>query len=201
MMAGGSGIFLAWSVILVDQSQPFSQISVVFPSQIVCIFSGSASVVFSRKCSLRQSLPNCAHKVPLKLITIREPLQLLSPSPLPNDEDDPLHAIELDDGDPDPKQGVSGHIPLDDVDRFELFLSSKLTITEMFVGIFSVFLSYWLPGCSCADDVDDDDDVPGSPWCSWQSRSRWCTPPGLALCSCSASGRRRRQCWWCPCPG
>ena len=115
-----------------------------------------------------------------------------TPSPLPKDDGELLQSIELvDDGDPDPKQGVSGHVPLDDVDRFELFLSSKLTITEIFAGIFSVFMSSWLPGCSCADDVDDDDDVPGSPWCSWQSHSQWCTPPGLALPSCPAFGLPR----------
>ena len=155
MMACVGDVFVDLSVMFVNQSQPVLQISGISvsfsPSRIVRQISGSASVFllcFSRKCSVRQSWPNFAHKVPLEFITTGAPWQLLPPSPLPKDEGELLQSIELvDDGDPDPKQGVSGHVPLDDVDRFELFLSSKLTITELFAGIFSVFMSSWLLLC------------------------------------------------------
>ena len=104
--------------------------------------------------------------MPLKVINIRAPWQLLPPFPLPYDEDDPLHVIEHDDGDLDPKHGVSGHVPLDMADRLGFCLFCKLTSTLLFVGLLSSgFLSSWLPGCSGVGE-EDDEDVPGSPCCS-----------------------------------
>ena len=99
--------------------------------------------------------------MPLKFITIGAPWQ--PPSRLPNEEDDPLHFIKHDDGDPNHKQGVSGHGPLDKVYRFGLCLYCKLTITLLFVGVLSSgFLSSRLPGCSGVGE-EDDVDVRGSP--------------------------------------
>ena len=52
-------------------------------------------------------------------------LQPLPPSPHPNEGDVPWQDSEPHDGDLDPVQDVSGHTPLDIVDRYDFWLVIK----------------------------------------------------------------------------